>query len=74
MFFVMSYTREHGRVYQHRVGKMTTSLSKAVNKARSCQGYITTEDGDLVAQAYDKRLPRHVDEIKNIGSGEDCYA
>ena len=74
MFFVMCDTqcRQTGRVYQRRVGAMTTSLMRAKRNAVRVKGYIVNEGGELIAQAYSEKLPRHVSSIKNISSREDC--
>lgn len=73
MFFVMADTIVGNKVYQRRVGAATQNLTTAIRKARVVKGYVQNENGDMVAQAFNENLPRYVDAVVNIGSGEDAY-
>lgn len=74
MFFPMKSFEQDNQVYQHRVGAPTVKLNTAAAIARKHKGFVVNENNEVVLQAFNESLPRHVDKITNISSGEDCWA
>jgi hypothetical protein len=74
MFFVMTDKTIDGKTYTIRCGRMTISFDEARRKAVIRKGYIVNESNKIIGQAFDPELPRYIGSLKNIGSGEDCFA
>ena len=85
MYFTMVDHTENGKTYSRRVGVMTLSFKKAKEKAIKKHGYVVDESNHVIAQAMSPHLPKYIGDngsmdertinsLRNIGSGEDCYA
>jgi hypothetical protein len=62
-----------GNVYTQQVGDMTMSFKTAQKHALANKGYITDETNKIIAQAMEPSFPLFINELKYIGSGEDCF-
>ena len=73
MYFVMKHFTENGTVYQRKVGAAVRKFETARKRVKAVKGTVLNENREIVMQAFDESLPRYVDNVKNIGSGEDCF-
>jgi hypothetical protein len=73
MYFIMKDFVEDGTVYQRKVGAAVRKFETARKRVRAVRGTVLNENREIVMQAFDENLPRHVDAVRNIGSGEDCF-
>jgi hypothetical protein len=79
MYFTMTNHVEDGKTFTRRSGKMTMSYKQAASHAIKKHGFVVDESNRVIAQAMSPDMPKYIGtqgsiNLRDIGSGEDCYA